>query len=79
MCVLLIFTIHPCASACPILGHSWAGVYPIQGAPWMGLLEAFLRDVGPYWHGSITQWLQIYRLHVDDVNLPLHHILKVLC
>ncbi len=37
------------------------------------VLETFLRDFGPYWHDSITQLLQIY-----DVNLPFHHIPKVL-
>ncbi len=27
------------------------------------VLETFLRDFGPYWHDSITQLLQICRLH----------------
>ncbi len=36
------------------------------------VLETFLRDFGPYWHDSITQLLQIYRLHIHDANL--HHI-----
>lgn len=26
---------------------------------------------------SITQWLQVCQLHIYDVNLPFHHILKV--
>ncbi len=42
------------------------------------VLEAFVRDFGPYWHDSITQLLQICRLHIHDVNLPFHHIPKVL-
>ncbi len=42
------------------------------------VLETFLRDFGPYWHDSITQFLQICRLHIHDVNLPFHHIPKVL-
>ncbi len=42
------------------------------------VLETFLRDFGPYWHDSITQWLQICRLHIHDVNLLFHHIPKVL-
>ncbi len=42
------------------------------------VLETFLRDFGPYWHDSITQLLQICRLHIHDVNLPFHHIPKVL-
>ncbi len=37
------------------------------------VLETFLRDFGPYWHDSITQLLQICRLHIHDVNLPFHH------
>ncbi len=40
--------------------------------------ETFLRDVGPYWPDSITQLLQICRLHIHDVNLPFHHIPKML-
>ncbi len=43
------------------------------------VLETFLTDFGPYWHDSITQLLQIYRLHIHDANLPFHHIPKVLC
>ncbi len=42
------------------------------------VLEAFLRDFGPYWHDSITQLLQICRLHIHDANLPFHHIPNVL-
>ncbi len=42
------------------------------------VLETFLRDVGPYWHDSITQLLQICQLHFHDVNLPFHHIPKEL-
>ena len=42
------------------------------------VLETFLRDFGPYWHDSITQLLQICRLHIYDANLPFHHISKVL-
>ncbi len=32
------------------------------------VLETFLRDFGPYWHDSITQLLQICRLHIHDTN-----------
>ncbi len=32
----------------------------------------------PYWHDNITQLLQICRLHIHDVNLPFHHITKML-
>ena len=39
-------------------------------------LETFLRDF-PYFHESITQLLQICRLHIHDANLPFHHIPKV--
>ncbi len=42
------------------------------------VLETFLRDFGPYWHDSITQLLQICRLHIHDVNLSFHHIPKML-
>ncbi len=42
------------------------------------VLETFLRDFGPYWHDSITQFLQICRLHIHDANLPFHHIPKML-
>ncbi len=42
------------------------------------VLETFLRDFDPYWHDSITQLLQICRLHIHDANLPFHHIPKVL-
>ncbi len=42
------------------------------------VLETFLRDFGPYWYDSITQLLQICRLHIHDVNLSFHHIPKVL-
>ncbi len=42
------------------------------------LLETFLRYFGPYWHDSITQLLQVCRLHIHDVNLPFHHIPKLL-
>ncbi len=42
------------------------------------VLETFLRDFGPYCHDSITQFLQICRLHIHDVNLSFHHIPKVL-
>ncbi len=42
------------------------------------VLETFLRDFSPYWHDSITQLLQICRLHIHDVNLPFHQIPKVL-
>ncbi len=42
------------------------------------VLETFLRDFGPYWHDSITQLLQICRLHIHDANLPFHYIPKVL-
>ncbi|AWO96124.1 Kinesin-like protein, partial [Scophthalmus maximus] len=40
------------------------------------VLETFLRDFGPYRHDSITQLLQICRLHIYDANLPFHHIPK---
>ncbi len=42
------------------------------------MLETFLRDFGPYCHDSITQLLQICRLHIHDENFPFHHIPKVL-
>ncbi len=42
------------------------------------VLETFLRDFGPYWYDSITQLLQICRLHIHDANLPFQHIPKVL-
>ncbi len=42
------------------------------------VLETFLRDFGPYWHDSITQFLQICQLHIHDANLPFHHIPKML-
>ncbi len=42
------------------------------------VLETLLRDFGPYWHDSITQLLQICRLHIHDANLSFHHIPKVL-
>ncbi len=42
------------------------------------VLETFLRDFDPYWHDSITQLLQICRLHIHDANFPFHHIAKVL-
>ncbi len=42
------------------------------------VLETFLRDFGSYYHDSITQLLQICRLHIHDVNLSFHHIPKVL-
>ncbi len=34
------------------------------------VLETFLRDFGPYLHDSITQLLQICRLHIHDANPP---------
>ncbi len=42
------------------------------------VLETFLRDFGSYCHDSITQLLQICRLHIHDENLSFHHIPKVL-
>ncbi len=42
------------------------------------MLETLLRDFGPYCHDSITQLLQICRLHIHDENLPFHHIPKML-
>ncbi len=36
------------------------------------LLETFLRDFGPYWHDSITQLLQICRLHIHESLVPPH-------
>ncbi len=33
-------------------------------------------NFGQYWHDSITQLLQICRLHIHDSNLPFHHIPK---
>ncbi len=37
------------------------------------MLETFIKDFGPYWHGSITQLLQICQLHIHDANLPFYH------
>lgn len=34
------------------------------------VLETFLRDVGPYWHVGVTQFLQICQLLIPDVNPP---------
>lgn len=31
------------------------------------LLEMFLRDLGPYWRGSVTQLLQVYQLSFSHV------------
>ncbi len=42
------------------------------------VLETFLRGSAPYWHDSITQLLQIRRLHIHDANLPFQHIPKML-
>ncbi len=42
------------------------------------VLETLLRDFGPYWHDSITQLLQICRLHIHDENLSFLHIPKLL-
>lgn len=42
------------------------------------VLETFLRDLVPFWHESITQLLQICRLHIYNANLPFYHIPKVL-
>ena len=36
------------------------------------VLETFLRDFAPYWHDSITQLLQMCRLHIYDGNLPFY-------
>ncbi len=36
------------------------------------MLETFFRDFGPYWHDSITQLLQICRLHIHELNLTFH-------
>ncbi len=37
------------------------------------VLETFLRDFDPYWHDSITQLLQICRLHIHDESpVPPH-------
>lgn len=33
-------------------------------------------NLGPYWHYSIPQFLQIYWLHIHDI--PLHHIPQLL-
>ncbi len=59
---------HFCLQNC--LNSSWHGFNKV--------LETFLRDFGPYWHDSITQLLQICRLHIHDANLPFHHITKML-
>ncbi len=42
------------------------------------VMETFLRDFCMYWQDIITQLLQICRLHIYDVNLPFHHIPKLL-
>jgi len=36
------------------------------------VLQTFLRDFGSYWHNSVTLLLQICRLKIHYVNLPLH-------
>ncbi len=59
---------HVCLQNC--LNSSWHRFNEV--------LKTFLRDFGPYWHYSITQLLQICRLHIHDANLPFHHIPKVL-
>ncbi len=64
----LLVTLPFCLQNC--LNSSWHRFNKV--------LETFLRDFGPYWHDSITQLLQICRLHIHDVNLPFHHIPKVL-
>ncbi len=57
-----------------VLEKSSSYIYDIYNK----VLETFLRDFAPYWHDSITQLLQICRLLIHDVNLPFHHIPKVL-
>lgn len=43
------------------------------------VLEKFLRYFGPHWHDSVTQVLQIYRLHIEDGNLQSCYIENKLC
>lgn len=43
------------------------------------LHSSLLRDFGPYWRDSVTQLLQICKLHVYDANLPFHNVPKELC
>lgn len=33
---------------------------------------------GPYWHDGITELLQIFQLHMHDMNLSSHHIPMVI-
>lgn len=42
------------------------------------LLETFLWDSGPYWHESITQFLQICWLCFHDANLMFDHFQKLI-
>ncbi len=58
----------PCLQNC--LNSSWHRFNEV--------FETFLRDFGSYCHDSITQLLQICRLHIHDENLSFHHIPKVL-
>ncbi len=60
-----------------VLGWTLFFLQNCLNSPWNRfnkMLETFLRDFGPYWHDSITQLLQICRLHIHDANLPFHHI-----
>jgi hypothetical protein len=42
------------------------------------LQEAFLGDVGPWWHDGITQLLQIGRRYIHATKCPFHLIPKML-
>lgn len=42
------------------------------------VLEAFIREFGPYWRDSITQLVQIFGLHIRHVDLLVQHVPKVL-
>lgn len=42
------------------------------------MLETFLKDFGSYFYDRITQLLQVCQPYIHDVNLPFHHISKVL-
>lgn len=42
------------------------------------VLETLLRNTGPRWYEGITIAEDIFGLHIHHVNLPIHHIPKVL-
>lgn len=56
----------------------WELPWSFCGTDSTWVLEEFLRDLGPYRHDSITQLLQIYQLHIYDVNLLFQPIPEVL-